>query len=444
MIRYNVFETNPPKRRSASSFFARSRRARPILRRPGLRRVVRPHRAKRRAAPQSRALQTLSSQIASLRRSIAARPKKRRHTKRKSHKKSHRRPVKHKNRGRSAKTNGGRKMATAKQMAARRLFAKRAKSGAFARKRSGVRRNKRGVPLSGKRYRPSISKKIVRRGRKAVSRAVASHFTKIVKRKRRKHAKRRKASGARHWKRAWAIATPKRRKRRKARKHRVARKNPYRVHRRPRRTRKYRRAYTNRAARRAVKHRWSPKRRKHRSSRRHKGFGFRRNPGILGGIKQALMAPFSKATLKLGAGVLIGACFAVGAPTLLPLSITTSLGYWGGLLASVFAAGIGGALAAKFAPAYAGAIVSGGIVVTGLRLISANAPMLLKWGGGDRVGVAGFLAARTPRMAGFLPPAGVRPVSGFLPPPQASPRLSGIAQGGNRWASGGEAFKRAR
>ncbi len=325
-------------------------------------------------------------------------------------------------RGRSAK-NGGRTMATAKQLAARRLFAARARAGSFKKNgrkgRRKARRNQNGAPLSGGVYRPSLPK------------GPLSLIVRKVKKKYKSFSKK-----------VLARATPKKRKAKKVRKNGRARRNAiYTLYNKPRK-RRARRNYaqfvpttlfnrprkrkarkngrlSSRRARAMAKARWSGKRK--RSSR--KGRRARRNFG--GGLMAKLKSSFSMDTAKSGLAVLAGAIAATGAPSL--------LGSWNdgylGLGLTIAAAGLAGVAAAYLAPKYVTEVASGGIVVVGLKLAMQFAPKALVWSavtGGPLVGKGGTAAglrglgmfygtgagtADNGRLRGFLPPVELTPPS---------------------------------
>lgn len=251
-----------------------------------------------------------------------------------------------------------------------------------------ARRNKRGVPLSGKRFRPSLP---AHRGP-----GVAA---KVAKRKYvRAHAR-------------LMASMPTRRKRRKGRKGRKARRNSGFSMNRP---------FTRRTARAAARKRWRGSRRVARRRGRRKGF---RNTGrgIISAVKSIFTRPISSATVKLGLGVLAGAVVATGAPSLLPAWNSG----WAGLALSVLTAGAAAAVAARVAPSFAASVAAGGLVVVGLRLVGQFAPRALRWNGGA---VAGYLPAPG-RVAGYLPTPGGR-------------RLAGLGGGGRSMVrAGGESFR---
>lgn len=300
---------------------------------------------------------------------------------------------------------GGRKMATAKQLAARRLFAKRAKSGVWKKRtRRKARRNTRGVPFSGKRYRPSLPRS---GGIKVVVKAVRRKYRKALRKSRAHRARA-------------GIARPKNR--------RKAKKNPvytvFNPRRKRRKARRNRRRLSSGRARSLAMRRWHSSKGRRRGRRRA-----RRNFG--GGILASLKSALSLGTVKAGLAVLAGAVVATGAPSLLA-SWNTG---WTGMGLSVLAAA-GAAVAAKFfAPALFTEVASGGIVVVGLRLVAQFMPRALSWG----------------TMSGFLLPAtnqsgrsGVGRVAGYLPPPPGAVSLVGRGRVSGFARAAGEGFKSPR
>jgi hypothetical protein len=308
-------------------------------------------------------------------------------------------------------------MATAKQLAARRLFAARARAGKFKKnggKRRKTRRNRRGAPLSGGVYRPSLPKGPLSRVVRVVKKKYKTFSKKVLRRAAPKKRKARKNGRARRNAIYTLYNKPKRRKSRRARSNyaqfvpttlfnRGGRKKR-------RKARKNGRLSSSRA-RAMAKARWSGKRK--RSSR--KGRRARRNFG--GSFMAKLKSSFSMETAKSGLAVLAGAVAATGAPSL--------LGSWNdgylGLGLTIAAAGLAGVAAAYLAPKYVTEVASGGIVVVGLKLAMQFAPKALVWSavtGGPIVGkgpVSGLRGlgmfygtgagtADNGRLRGFLPP----------------------------------------
>lgn len=261
--------------------------------------------------------------------------------------------------------------------------------------RKSARRNKKGIPLTGSHFRPKLP---TSGGVVVVQQAAGESFKKA--RARRSYIK--GAQTRRKKRRAAKASGKKRRKggRKKASKNTAVR---------------------TRARRRYGKHR-------RRASRNFGG-------GFLGTLKSIVMRPLTKDTLKLAGGVLAGAIVATGAPSLLP---SWNVG-WMGLGLSVLAAGGAAALAQRFAPASAGAVAAGGIVVVGLRLIGQFFPTALRW-------------SASPVVAGFSRPGGGLALGGFQRPGGGNV-LAGLGAsartltgGGNRGlvSAGREVFRARR
>lgn len=299
---------------------------------------------------------------------------------------------------------GGSKMATAKQRAAQRKFVARF-AGKKSRKKRGrrARQNKRGRPLSGRSYRPTLPKGPLR------------VIVKTVKRKYKKSLSRASRAGKK--------AAKKRRKTAARRGRARAKKNPvYTVFNNGRRRGK--RLSASRARAMSMK-RWHGKRKSTRRRRSRRNFG--------GGIISAFKSALSMRTAKSGLAVLAGAVVATGAPSLFG---SWNSGY-AGIGLSILTAAAAAVAAGKFAPAYATEVASGGIVVVGLRLVAQFLPKALSW----QSAVSGV-------QAGFLLPArnasARSGVGGYLPPPPGAVSLVGRGRVSGFARAAGEGFKSPR
>lgn len=277
-------------------------------------------------------------------------------------------------------------MATAAQRAWRKKFAKLYGGKKSSRKRRKAHRNKRGTPLSGKIYRPSLSRK---GGLRSMKRRLGKQYKKAI----RKAASiaRRKSSGRRRKAANNPVYTVFNRRRRKS-------------------------GMSSRKARSMAMKRWHGKRR-----RAH------RNPDILGGLKRAA----SMDTVQQGLAVLAGAVVATGAPSLLP---TWNQG-WSGLFLSLAAAGVAGVAASFLAPRFLTPIAAGGVVVVGLRLVAQFAPRALVWAAPGAGAQAGFLLPATRARSG---------IGGYLNPPPGAISLAGKGRVSGFARAAGEGFRSPR
>lgn len=307
-----------------------------------------------------------------------------------------------KNRRRGNANAGGSKMATAKQRAAQRKFVARF-AGKKSRKKKGrrARQNKRGRPLSGRSYRPTLPKGPLR------------VIVKTVKAKYRKATGRASVAGRKAAKKRRKAATRRPRSR--------ASKNPvYTVFNNGRR--RGRKLSASRARAMSMK-RWHGGGRKRRRARRNFG----------GGIISAFKSALSMRTAKSGLAVLVGAVVATGAPSLFG---SYNQG-WMGIGLSILTAAGAAAAATMVAPAFLTEVASGGIVVVGLRLVAQFLPKALSW----QSAVSGV-------QAGFLLPArngsGRSGVGGYLPPPPGAVSLVGRGRVSGFARAAGEGFKSPR
>lgn len=289
-------------------------------------------------------------------------------------------------------------MASAKQRRARASFVRKF-AGKKSHRRRKASRNRRGRPLSGRTYRPTLPK---------------GPLKVIVSTVRRKYEKAKRRAGKAKRKGA------KRKASRKGNRRSRASKNPvYTAFNRG--GRRKRRLSSNRARAMSMK-RWHRNKGKRRARRNFGG-------GILASLKSAL----SMTTAKAGLAVLAGAVVATGAPSLFG---TWNQG-WTGIGLSILTAA-GAAVAAKYvAPGFMTEIASGGIVVVGLRLVAQFLPKALSW----QSAVSGV-------QAGFLLPAGNRSgragVGGYLPPPPGAISLVGRGRVSGFARAAGEGFKSPR
>ncbi len=300
------------------------------------------------------------------------------------------------NRRRGNANAGGSRMATTRKRTRRAFVAKRNSRKSKGRR---VRRNKRGRPLSGRSYRPTLSKGPLR----VIVKQVKAKYKKATSRKRRKTTKGRRKGGSRKRSRA--------------------KRNPvYTVFNGRKRGRKL---SAGRARAMSMK-RWHGKGRKNKGGRRRA----RRNFG--GGIVSALKSALSVKTAKSGLAVLVGAIVATGAPSLFG---TWNSG-WAGIGLSILTAAGAAAAATFVAPAFLTEVASGGIVVVGLRLVAQFVPKALSW-----------QSALKGTAAGFLIPAngsGRSGVGGYLPPPPGAVSLVGRGRVSGFARAAGEGFKSPR